>query len=92
MDMTVGLAQIQPRIGDVEANLKIHLEHIEQASKSGVQLLMFPELSLTGYNLMDLVSEVALQPGPDDPIFRQLLQASADYHMDLMVGFVDTDG
>jgi NAD+ synthase (glutamine-hydrolysing) len=91
MQVTVGLAQIQPKIGDVTANLKTHLEQIEVAKSHGVDLLLFPELSLTGYNLEDLVYEVATQPTADDPAFKQLLQASADHNMDLMVGFVDTD-
>lgn len=91
MNVTVGLAQIQPKIGDVKANLKMHLEHIALAKSHGVDLLLFPELSLTGYNLQDLVYEVATQPTADDAAFRDLLQASADLHMDLMVGFVDTD-
>jgi len=91
VNVTVGLAQIQPKIGNVAANLKTHLEQIEAAKAHGVELLLFPELSLTGYNLQDLVYEVAMQPTADDPTFRELLQASADYQMDLMVGFVDTD-
>ncbi len=91
MDVTVGLAQIQPKIGNVAANLKIHLEQIKAAKGYGVDLLLFPELSLTGYNLQDLVYEVAMQPTEDDPVFRQLLDASGDQHMDVMVGFVDTD-
>jgi NAD+ synthase (glutamine-hydrolysing) len=91
MNVTVGLAQLQPKIGDVKANLKMHLEYVTQAKSHGVDLLLFPELSLTGYNLQDLVYEVATQPTADDPAFRDLLQASADMHMDLMVGFVDTD-
>lgn len=91
MHLTVGLAQIYPKIGDVRANLEAHLQQIEAAKAHGAQLLLFPELSLSGYNLQDLVYEVALQPTADDPIFRQLLQASGDYDMDLMVGFVDTD-
>jgi predicted amidohydrolase len=91
MNLTVGMAQIQPKIGDVAANLKLHLEQVETAKRYGVELLLFPELSLTGYNLQDLVYEVAMQPTEDDPNFRQLLEASGDQHMDLMVGFVDTD-
>jgi NAD+ synthase (glutamine-hydrolysing) len=91
MQITVGLAQIEPKIGNVAANLTKHLEQIEIAKTHGVDLLLFPELSLTGYNLQDLVYEVAFQPTEDNPHFRQLLQASADHNMDLMVGFVDTD-
>lgn len=91
MYLTVGLAQLYPKIGDMAANLKTHLAQIEAAKAHGVQLLMFPELSLTGYNLQDLVYEVAMQPTTENPIFRQLLEASGDHDVDLMVGFVDTD-
>ncbi len=91
MRLTLGLAQIYPKIGDVAANLKTHLEKIETAKAQGADLLIFPELSLTGYNLQDLVYEVAMQPTAENPVFGQLLQASADQHIDLMVGFVDTD-
>jgi predicted amidohydrolase len=91
MRLTLGLAQIYPKIGDVAANLKTHLEKIETAKAQGADLLIFPELSLTGYNLQDLVYEVAMQPTAGNPVFGQLLQASADQHIDLMVGFVDTD-
>src|SRR5256885_15502378 len=91
MNVTVGLAQMQPKIGDVTANLQTHFDYIDAARKQNVDLLIFPELSLTGYNLEDLVFEIAAQPTEENAAFRQLLQASADYHMDLMVGFVDTD-
>ena len=53
-------------------------------------LLVFPELSLTGYYLQDLVYEVAMHPTADDPTFGALLQASRD-DMDLTVGFVEED-
>jgi NAD+ synthase (glutamine-hydrolysing) len=91
MNVTVGLAQMRPQIGRVNANLETHMEYIDAAKKNGVELLIFPELSLTGYNLQDLVFEVAMQPNESSPAFAQLLRASADYDMDLMIGFVDTD-
>jgi NAD+ synthase (glutamine-hydrolysing) len=91
MKVTVGLAQMYPKIGDVQANLKTHLDYIGKAQAAGVDLLIFPELSLTGYNLQDLVYEVKMRASDDNPVFRQLLEASADTGMDMMVGFVDTD-
>ncbi len=91
MNINVGLAQIHPKIGDVAANLQTHLEYIKEAKRAGVDLLLFPELSLTGYNVEDLVYELAMQPTDDNPTFRHLLQASVDFDMDLMVGFIDTD-
>jgi hypothetical protein len=49
----------------------------------------FPELSLTGYVLQDLVPSVSCRPSLDDPIFKQLLKASR--RLDMVVGFVDED-
>lgn len=89
MDLKVGLAQMNPRLGDVEANLELHLEIIKEAADQGVELLVFPELSLTGYRLRDLAFEVAVHPSFKDSRFARLLEASRD--MDLVVGFVETD-
>lgn len=89
MKLKVGLAQITPKLGDVEANLAIHLRAIEEASEQGVELLVFPELSLAGYRLQDLAFSSALQPTHKDPIFGRLLEASRD--MDIVVGFVESD-
>lgn len=91
MNLTVGLAQIYPKIGDVRANLDKHLQQIEAARAQSVELLIFPELSLTGYNLQDLVYEVAMRPTAESESFRVLLEASAAQNIDLMIGFVDID-
>lgn len=89
MKLKVGLAQITPKLGDVEANLAIHLKTAEEASEKGVELLVFPELSLTGYRLRDLAFTVALTPSYKDPVFANLLNASRD--MDIVVSFVEAD-
>lgn len=89
MKLTVALAQINTHLGDVEANLEKHLAMAKDARAAGADLLVFPELSLTGYVLQDLVPSVAHKPDGEDTIFRQLLEASQ--HLDLMVGFVDED-
>jgi predicted amidohydrolase len=57
----VAIAQINPRLGDVAANLAIYEEQIRLAVKRGADLLLFPELSLTGYFLRDMVPNVALR-------------------------------
>ncbi len=91
MNIKLGLAQINPKLGDTATNLHKHLAMIEQAAAQGVQLLMFPELSLTGYYLQDMVYEVAHRPTADDPIFQPLLEASHVHGIDLTVGFVEED-
>ena len=91
MKVSLGLAQFAPRLGSIQANLDHHLRTIEDAAAQGIELLVFPELSLTGYNLQDLVSEVAAHPTPDDPVFGPLLDASRATNIDLVVGFVEED-
>ena len=79
------LVQMAPRLGAVADNLRRHLEAAQQAAAEGVDLLVFPELSLTGYFLRDLVPEVALTLD-SDPL-RELLDASRQ--VPLVVGFVE---
>ena len=89
MKMNLALAQIATKLGDVESNLEKHLDYIKQAKEQKADLIVFPELSLTGYVLQDLVATVAHRPVDDDPIFKHLLKASHD--LDITVGFVDED-
>ena len=89
MKLKLALAQINTRLGDVTANLEKHIDYIDQARASGAELLVFPELSLTGYALQDLVSTVAHRAQADDPVFQPLLRASNE--LDLVVGFVEED-
>jgi predicted amidohydrolase len=84
----MGLAQIAPVLGDVPANLAKHLDYIARARAKGVQMLLFPELSLTGYLLRDLTPDVARPARADDPVFQALLQA-AGADMDIVVGFIE---
>jgi NAD+ synthase (glutamine-hydrolysing) len=89
MKFTIALAQISTNLGDINANLAKHLDLAHQARQSGAELIVFPELSLTGYALQDLASAVSLRPRDTDPIFHSLLQASQE--IDMAVGFVEED-
>jgi len=89
MKLNLALAQINTRLGDIQANLEKHLALSKQAKQDGCDLVVFPELSLTGYVLQDLVPAVACRPEAADPLFHHLLDASRD--LDLVVGFVDED-
>jgi len=89
MKLNLALAQINTELGNIQANLEKHLTLVKQACQDGMDLLVFPELSLTGYVLQDLVPVVSCRPESDDPFFQQLLDASRN--IDLVVGFVDED-
>jgi predicted amidohydrolase len=87
--LTLALAQINTKLGDVSANLEKHLSMAHEAWKQGAELIIFPELSLTGYVLQDIATSVAQRPVPEDAVFKQLLRASNE--IDLVVGFVEVD-
>ena len=58
--MKAALAQIAPKLADVDANLDLHAETVARARQGGAELVVFPELSLTGYVLMEAAPEVAI--------------------------------
>jgi len=57
--MRLGLAQIDPVVGDLEGNRALILRSIREARKSGAALVLLPELAVTGYPPEDLL----LRPG-----------------------------
>lgn len=60
MPTRVAIAQINPKLGDLQANMALYEAKIRQGGEAGADLLLFPELSLTGYFLRDMVPDVAL--------------------------------
>ncbi|HVA25810.1 MAG TPA: nitrilase-related carbon-nitrogen hydrolase [Chloroflexota bacterium] len=83
--MKVGLAQIAPKLGDLASNLEKHLDLIKQAKQQGANLLVFPELSLTGYFLEELAYHVSLRT--DARELQCLANEAGD--MAVVVGFVE---
>jgi predicted amidohydrolase len=81
----VGLGQVAPGLGRVAENVAAHELMIDQARSAAVDLLVFPELGLTGYLLQDLNAEVAM--AADDPRLVALAQRAGP--MTTVVGFVE---
>jgi len=70
----VGAAQIATRCADVAANLRKHVDVIDDARAAGVGALVFPELSLTGHGAGSDALRVALRR--DDPLIAEIAGAS----------------
>jgi predicted amidohydrolase len=79
------LAQIAPHLADVDRNLALHEEACARARGEGASLVVFPELSLTGYLLMEATTEVAV--GLDAAPLARLRELSRD--VALVAGFVE---
>jgi predicted amidohydrolase len=87
--LTLALAQTNARLGDLNSNLEKHLQFIDDAQRSDADLILFPELSMTGYLLQDITTDVACRPEKNDPTFGPLLEASRT--IDVLLGFVEED-
>jgi len=61
VEFRIALAQLAPRLGEVDANLELAGEWLRRGVAEGAQLVAFPELALSGYLLSDLVPEVAMR-------------------------------
>jgi len=83
--ITVGAAQITTVPEDIDANLETHLELIAQARARGCDLLVFPELSLTGYTLSD--QSFRLARSRHSKVIRQIAEASQD--LTTQFGFIE---
>jgi predicted amidohydrolase len=68
--MRITLAQIDSRLGDVEANLEQAKQVIAQAVSEGTDLVVFPELSLSGYLIGDHHEDISI--APDDGRMEKL--------------------
>ena len=85
MKPLIRLAQIEPTLGNLEANLDLHLAEIERAVREEIDLIAFPELSLTGYFLKDQTNDVARTWESRE--LTALIEASKD--ISILVGFVE---
>src|SRR3989441_9117300 len=85
MNVRVAIAQCAPALGAVRRNLDMHRAWIARAREAGARLVVFPELSLTGYYLKDLAADVAC--GAGDAVLAPILEASRD--IDISAGFVE---
>ncbi|CAN5534755.1 carbon-nitrogen hydrolase [soil metagenome] len=60
--MKAAVAQISSVLGNIEKNIEQHVKFCEEAISRKAELIIFPELSLTGYSLKDLNYDVAIDP------------------------------
>ncbi|MGQ9733926.1 MAG: NAD+ synthase [Candidatus Bipolaricaulia bacterium] len=88
MRLRIGLAQINPTVGDLEGNARKIQDYIARAGEEGVELLAFPELALTGYPPEDLL----LKPSFISANLEALAQLVEEIRgITVVLGFVDRD-
>jgi predicted amidohydrolase len=80
---SIAAAQTIPRRGDVEANVEGHVRLVHAAAEEQARVLVFPELSLTGYEL-DLANDLAFSER--DSRLAPLMASASSHRMTLIVG------
>jgi len=79
-EVNVALAQINCKAGDKEYNIDLIEKRIEQAKERGANLVIFPELALTGYVIRDILYELAEPiPGPSIRYFEEIAEKENIY-------------
>jgi len=81
--LRIAAAQSASKPGDVAANVAHHRKFIDAATKAKVQLLVFPELSLTGYDLAALAANALT---PDDARLEPLRENARATGMTIVAG------
>ena len=86
------LAQTNPKVGDLKKNIENHIEIISGAKDKGANLVVFPELSLTGYFLKDSVYDLGININTDEAaILEPIYKAAKDLDISVIAGFVEKD-
>ena len=67
--MNIALAQINPIVGDLNGNARKIIDFATRAHEAGADLIVFPELSVTGYPPQDLLENQLFLEG-----VRQVLE------------------
>ncbi len=85
--MRIALAQINPTVGDLPGNADLILETARRGAAGGAQLIVFPELSLTGYPPRDLVEKPSFLERTGQQLER-LAHETAGLGASLICGYV----
>jgi NAD+ synthase (glutamine-hydrolysing) len=87
MKLRVALAQINPTVGDLAGNAGLIADSVKSAQAQGANLIVFPEMIVTGYPVEDL----ALRPSFQAASIRAVQEIAAGFTGDIVaiVGYLD---
>ena len=80
-----GCASVRVTVGDPQANLAEIKKSVQEADQAGIDLLVFPELCITGYSCGDLFYQNVLIDQARDALL-DLCRFSKDYDSVIAVG------
>lgn len=89
MPIRIAIHQTQGTPGDIDANLTAAEEAAARARGGGANLLILPEMYLSGYDIGELAFELA-EP-PEGPAFRRMAEAARRHGIAILYGHGETD-
>ncbi|WP_320066872.1 NAD+ synthase [Micromonospora sp. RTGN7] len=92
--LRLALSQVNPSVGDLAGNADLVRRWSRRAADNGAQLVLFPEMTLTGYPVEDLVFRRSFVAASQAALRRLAADLAADGLGDLpvVVGYLDADG
>lgn len=87
--MRLRMSSIRSVLGDVQGNVSRILSRCDAAASDGVDLVCFPELSVTGYAMPGSRREAM---GDSDPLLGAIADKTAETGMAACYGYVDSEG
>ncbi len=85
--MRIALGQINPTVGDLPGNLALMLRFAQDAAARHAELIVFPELSITGYPPRDLVEKPSFIERSERAV-EQLAGTTKDLPIAIIAGYV----
>src|SRR5665213_27753 len=85
--MRIALGQINPVVGDLPGNVALSARFASDAAARGAELIVFPELSITGYPPRDLVEKRTFIEDSERAI-EQLAAETKELPLAIIVGYV----
>jgi NAD+ synthase (glutamine-hydrolysing) len=89
--LRLALAQINPTVGDLRGNSDLILNYVRAAAQAGADVVVFPEMSVTGYPVEDLALRPVFRSG-SKRVISEIAQKCADEgfgELTLFVGYLD---
>ena len=90
--MRVAAVQMEPRIGEVDLNLKAMLDRFREATAGGARLVVFPECALSGYGFDSRAEALPFAEPIPGPSTGELASACLEHNAYAIYGLLERDG